>query len=391
MKEVERSYWLAFSVFPGIGPKRFSDLIAHFGSAEKAWQAPRPRLGRRIGEKLADKFEKFRLRFSLDNYKRILLAEGVSFLTLNDKNYPSLLKQIENPPFVLYIKGDPAILRASVSESRSNSSRLRDAPHGASLRSNNIIAIVGTRRVTSYGREVTELFTQQLVNTGFTIVSGLAMGVDAIAHKTTIDNGGKTIAVLGNGVDICYPTSNKWLYDSLIKENGCIVSEYPIGQQPTKGSFPSRNRIIAGLSQAVLVTEGAEDSGALITAKFALELGRKVFAVPGPITSSLSKGPYKLIQKGAKLVTNADDILKEFKVQSFGLAQEKITTQKSKVEDATKEELEILKLLENETLQFDEIVRKSGFGSAKVGMLLSMLEMKGSLIVDNVGLYKISS
>lgn len=371
VKEEERFYWLGFSVFPGIGPKRFNELLQKFGNAKDAWNAPLVSLGKLLGKKLAEKFDRFRADFSIETYAKRLQRSKVYFVTLNDEQYPKLLKQIENPPFVIYTKGI----------------HYNDTYHY----SDKIIAIVGTRKVTSYGREVTDLLTSQLVDAGFTIVSGLAMGVDAIAHKTTIDHGGKTIAVLGCGVDCCYPTTNQYLYDEILKKGNLIISEYPIGQQPTKGSFPSRNRIIAGLSQAVLVTEGAEDSGALITAKHALAFGRKVFAVPGPITSSLSKGPYELIKKGAKLVTNAEDILKEFKIQPFDFAQGKITAQKSKVKDATKEELEVLKLLENEALQFDEIVRKTGFDSAKVGMLLSMLEVKGVLSADSIGLYQISS
>lgn len=366
MKPDERVYWLAFSVFPGIGPKRFGELLHHFGNAKEAWHAPGPRLGKLLGEKLAEKLDKFRTGFSVEAYARRLQRIGVSFITFNDEQYPKLLKQIENPPYVIYIKGI----------------HYNDTYHY----SDKIIAIVGTRKVTSYGREVTQLLTQQLVDAGFTIVSGLAMGVDAIAHKTTIDNGGKTIAVLGSGVDVCYPTSNKWLYDSLIKENGCIVSEYPIGQKPSKGSFPSRNRIIAGLSQAVLVTEGAEDSGALITAKYALEFGRKVFAVPGPITSSLSKGPNELINKGAKLVISATDILKELGVENYEL---KIKGRKIKGE--TEGEQVIIDILQNEALQFDEIVRRSRFESSQVGTLLSLLEIKGFVAADGVGLYKITA
>ena len=362
----ERTFWLGFSAFPGIGPKRFTQLLKTFGSAKEAWHAPKSDLGKLVGEKLAEKFDTFRVRFPLTDYEKILLRKGVSFMTLQDEEYPALLKKITNPPFVLYYKGFP----------HSN-----DTYH----QSGKAIAIVGTRKVTSYGREVTKLLTQELVNAGFSIVSGLAMGVDAIAHKTTIDNSGKTIAVLGCGVDCCYPTTNQYLYDEILQKGDLIVSEYPIGQKPSKGSFPSRNRIIAGLSQAVLVTEGAQDSGALITAQYALEFGRKVFAVPGPITSSLSRGPYELIKKGAKLVTSAGDILDELGMMKYHSRIKKM------IKGDREEEQKIIDLLQNETLHFDEIVRKSGLGSARVGTLLSMLEMKGVLIADGAGLYRISS
>ena len=153
---------------------------------------------------------------------------------------------------------------------------------------------------------------------GFTIVSGLAIGVDAVSHKAALDNGGKTIAVLGCGVDCCNPTTNRNLYSQIIK-NGCVVSEVPLSKSPSRGLFPARNRIITGLSLGVLVTEGGEDSGSLITADYALSFSRRVFAVPGPITSNLSKGPFNLISKGAKLATSAEDILKEFKIGSSEL------------------------------------------------------------------------
>ena len=349
---MECDYWLGFSVFSGIGPIKFKKLLAQFGSAKDAWHAPGSHLAKLIGEKLAVKFDESRNKFSIEGYVDKLKKNSVSFITLTENNYPELLKKIKNPPFVLYVKGDPSSLRSS----------------GPS------VAVVGTRRATQYGREVTKILTEELVAAGFTVVSGLAIGVDAISHKTAIENSGKTIAVLGCGVDCCYPLANQSIYNSIVYGNGCVVSEYPLGLRPTKGSFPARNRIIAGLSMGVLVTEGAEDSGSLITADYAIKFGRKVFAVPGPITSSMSKGPYKLIQKGAKLVTKAEDILREFKIQN---SKVKSASQKLKVNGATKEEQEILNLLQNEPLHFDEIVRKTGLQSSIVGSMLSVMEMKG--------------
>lgn len=346
----ERGYWLGFSAFPGVGPKKFRRLINEFESARKAWFASERDLKKVIGEVLTEKFIEFKNNFSIKLYVQEQKKRKISFLTLKDKEYPKLLLQIPNPPFVLYVKGK------------------------FDFSSNNLFAIVGTRKITNYGREVTEIFGNELSNAGFTIVSGLAIGVDAAAHTSAIEANAKTIAVLGCGVDCVTPTENEPLYNSIVKGHGAVVSEYPLGHPPTIGSFPSRNRIIAGLSMGVLVTEGAEDSGSLITADHAFKFKRPVFAVPGPITSTLSKGPFKLISKGAKLVTSPLDILNELKVQKSKL---KITTQKSKVKGDNKIEIQIIKLLENEPLHFDEIVRKSGLDSSKVGSILSLMEVKG--------------
>ncbi len=351
----EWEYWLGFSALPGMGPAKFRKILAEFGTAKTAFEASRSDLARLIGEEGAERFEEFKKRFSIDDYARELKRKDVWFLTLLDEEYPQLLKKIKNPPFILYEKGDIKIL--TIQQPRPT------------------IAVVGARKTTEYGREVTKLLTNELTLNGFTIVSGLALGVDAISHITALENGGKTIAVLGCGVDCCSPGENLNLYNSILESGNCIISEFPLGMKPTKWSFPARNRIIAGLSQAVLVTEGAEDSGSLITANFALKFGRKVFAVPGPITSSMSKGPYKLIAKGARLVTSGEDILKELKSPAFAKAS--AGKQNSKFENATKDELIILELLKNEPLHFDEIVRKTEFKSSVLSSILSLMEIKG--------------
>src|SRR6185369_7317970 len=287
----DRTYWLGFSQVPKVGPTRFAQLLAAFGTAENAWKAPEKELLPVIKPALTAQFLDFRKTFSTVEYEEKMARKKVSYVTLDDKNYPLLLKQIINPPFVLFYKGNKKILK-----------QVKDDVY---------IGDVGTRKITDYGRQVTELLTRELVDAGAVIVSGLALGVDSVAHRTTIDVKGKTIAVLGCGVDCCSPSENEQLYDRIVESDGCIVSEYGLGMSPTIGSFPSRNRIIAGLSQGVLVTEGAADSGALITAKDALENNRKVFAVPGPVTSSLSQGPYQLIKQGAVVVSSAKEILEE--------------------------------------------------------------------------------
>lgn len=294
----ETSYWVAFSVFPGIGPVRFKLLLDYFGTAKAAWEGASDLLKRiKLGETVTNQFTHFRKTFNLDDYIQKLERQHIAVLTLRDPRYPKLLKQIADAPFVLYIKAKSGMEKINLDRT---------------------IGVVGTRKITHYGQDVTRKLVEGLVSYGFTIVSGLAYGVDAMAHQATIDSGGKTIAVLGSGIDIIAPASNARLYHQIGEEGcGAIVSEMPLGLRPNKGLFPARNRIISGLSLGVLVTEGADDSGALITARNAAEQGRDVFAVPGPITSLFSKGPAQLIKKGAKLVENVEDILEELEYETY--------------------------------------------------------------------------
>jgi DNA processing protein len=358
----EKYNYLGFSVFPGIGPKKFDMLLKNFGSAKTAWESSRSDLEQVMGKSLTLKFEDFRKEFDIEKYVEKLKKQKVQFVCLSDKEYPSLLKKIPNPPIVLYMKA------------------FRQAQGKEILSLEKKIAIVGTRRVTSYGRSVTELFSSSLASSGLVIVSGLALGVDGLAHSACLDVGGKTIAVLGNGVDICYPKENQKIYDRILAHNGAIISEYPPGELPSVGSFPARNRIVAGLSDGVLVTEGASDSGSLITANFGLEFGRKVFAVPGPITSSLSAAPLRLIEKGAVLVVSPEDILRNFKLQ---ISNFKSNINNPMFKNLTKEEKKIFELLENENLQFDEIVGRLKLDPSNLGTTLSIMEMKG--IIKNSG------
>lgn len=357
---MEKDYWLSFSVAPGIGPKSLDLLARNFETLKKAWNASEKELLPILKPALTSKFLKFREDFDLEKYKRQLHKQKISSITLLDKEYPGLLKAINNPPAVLYAKGDTSLLNSSS------------------------IAIVGTRRITHYGREITELFARELASAGLTIVSGMAFGVDGVAHKAAIDVNGKTIAVLGNGVDLAYPKENEKLYEEILDRKGLITSEYAPGMPPNNGTFPARNRIVAGLSMGVLVTEGAEDSGSLITANFGLEFGRPVFAVPGPITSQLSKAPLDLIEKGAKLVMRTEDILKELKISSSAKASE----DKKKFKDLNKEEKKIMEVLENEGLYFDEIAKKTGIVSSLLGTTLSLMEIKG-LIKNSGSLYSL--
>ncbi len=369
----EYNYWLGFSVFPGVGSSRFKLLLDHFGSAEKAWNASASELLESgLGEALTAKFELFRAEFSFEKYLNLLEQKNVSCILLTDTQYPRLLKQIEKAPFVLYVKGSIDALQG-ISFDYAQEKNIKT------------IGIVGTRKITQYGRDATTFLTQELVQSGFTVVSGLAYGVDTVAHTTTIAQNGITIAVLGSGVDLCTPPINEPIYNSILDSGGVIVSEVPVGIGPSKGSFPARNRIIAGLSQGVIVTEGAEDSGALITADYAFQFNRKVFAVPGSITSGMSKGPYKLIQKGAKLVTSGEDILKEFQISNIKFP----IPNKKEIKGETEEEQRILDLLQNEALSLDQIVRETGMHPSQVGSLLSLMEIKGMIKSVESGIFEI--
>jgi DNA processing protein len=215
----------------------------------------------------------------------------VSILTIHNPKYPKLLREIPDPPQKLYVRGT-----------------------GSKINLEKTIAVVGTRHVTPYGREVTIRLVTDLVAHGYTIVSGLAYGVDAVAHQAAIDADGKTIAVLGCGIDIIAPASNTELYWRIIRGNGAVVSEIPPGVRPNKKKFVTRNRIISGLSLGVLVTEGAKKSGSLITANYAAEQGREVFAVPGPVNSVYSGASSFLLKNGAKLVESVDDIIEELTI-----------------------------------------------------------------------------
>lgn len=363
MNRKEKDYWVAFSAFSPIGPKRFQLLRKYFGSAKKAWEAKREEL-LKIGlkEKLVSEFIKFRLDFNLPSYFLRLEKLGVKIITIEDKNYPENLKNIDGAPFLLYIIGQ--ILPAD------------------SL----AIGVVGTRKITSYGREVTEKLVADLAVSELTIVSGLAYGVDSIAHNSALQSGGRTIGVWAGGLDTVTSGFRQSIIEKILKSNsGAIISEFPLGFHPSRVTFPQRNRIIAGLSLGVLVTEAAGDSGAIITANFAKKQDRPVFAVPGPITSSLSKGTADLIKKGAKLVYSVGDILGELKIEKRREGE-----RARRVLPENKEEEVILNLLKDETKQIDEIIRETRLGTGKVISLLTMMEIKGKIKNLGGGTYGVS-
>lgn len=368
----ERDFWVAFSTFPFIGPKRFKLLVEYFGSSKGAWEAPLGEI-REIGmsEKLAVSFEKHRKGFDLGGYLGRLEKLGIGVVTFNDAEYPERLKAIDDAPFLLYVKMAPL---------RSAESSAGQLPRMSLCDTSNLaVAVVGTRRITSYGRDVCERITRGLVDAGVTIVSGLALGTDAVSHKAALDAGGNTIAVLGNGLDTVYPASNRALAEKMLSSGqGILVSEYPLGYPARPENFPVRNRIVSGMSLAVVVIEGTRKSGTLLTASLAAKQGRDVFAVPGQITSPMSQAPHLLIKNGAKLVENVEDILEELDIKAMGIRQEAIG-----ILPNTEEEGKLLELLETEGLELDSIVRISDLQAGVVLATLTNMEMKG--LVKNVG------
>jgi len=287
------------------------------------------------------------------------MDEDIKTIDINNKEYPKFLKEIKDPPKVLYYRG-------------------KLEPN------DNCFAIVGTRRCSSYGKEAALEIAGDLAEVGLTIVSGLAPGIDTFAHQSTIERKKRTIAVLGTGIDerSIYPQSNLNLARKIIETGGCLISEYPPGTPGSQFTFPQRNRIISGLSLGVLVVEAKEKSGALITANWAKKQGRKVFAVPGPIYSSNSKGCHYLIKNGAKLVENVNDILLELNLS--------LTTRPGGVAGETEEENLILNALKEDSLYIDKIIEKTKLSAASVASTIAILEIKGK--VKNLGsnIYAIS-
>lgn len=353
MEEEEKNYWIAFSTMVFIGPLRFRLLKKYFGSAKKAWFASEKELKETgLSDKLISSFVIHRNNFKLSDYLFKINKLGVKIITSEEKAFPKLLKENEDFPYLLYVKSNN--LNSIIS-----------------FFSKPAITIVGSRKASIYGLEVAEFLTRQLCLNGFQIISGMAYGIDAKAHETAIDSNGNTIAVMGSGLDIIYPAANKYLFRRII-EKGATVSEFPLGFKPTPWSFPIRDRIMAGLSLGVLVIEAAKKSGSLITASYAGEYGREVFVVPGSIFSSNSEGANELLKKGAKLVTNIDDILNELNV---GYKKEK--WKPKLLESNSKEEKLIIDILSSGQLHINNIKLQTNLSISILGSLLTEMELKG--------------
>jgi DNA processing protein len=352
----DRRFWLAFNKVPGVGPVRTRHLLDHFGDLGSAWTAPAHDLAaagldaRAVGQVLA-------LRKTLDLPAEMarLVTAGAHLLTWADAAYPARLLAIDDPPPVLYVRGE---LRADDEQA---------------------VALVGTRRATPYGRDVAHQLASGLAAAGVTVVSGLALGIDTVAHRAALDAGGRTVAVLGSGVDVIYPPQNRELAARIVaEERGAILSDYALGTGPEAANFPPRNRIISGLVRGVVIVEADLKSGAMITARFALEQGRDVFAVPGSILSHHSDGPNSLLKEGAAPITGVDDILSALDLTRL---PEQQTARAVLPANAT--EGLLLQLLTNGPLHVDDLGRYSGLPIHEVSSTLTMMELKG--LVRQVG------
>ncbi len=284
----EKEYLTAIYAFEYFGPIRVKLLLSYFESPQKIWESTRGQLLKvNLPEGRVNQFIDFRKKFNIEEYFKKLKGLKIKVTTILDSGFPKNLKELDGSPLVLYYKGSLSCLK------------------------NKSVAIVGTRQMSLYGKEVTEKFSGGLAKRNITIISGLARGVDTVAHRECLERSGATIAVLGHGLDIVYPPENSILASEIVKRGGAIVSEYPLGYPIRPSNFAIRNRIISGLSDVVLVIEGAEKSGTLLTARHAAEQGKTVLAVPGPITSSLSAAPLYLLKNGAKIATSVSDVLEE--------------------------------------------------------------------------------
>jgi DNA processing protein len=344
----KKQFWIALNLVRGIGAVRFRNLLEVFGDAKTAWEAPESKLrSAGLSKKIIQNLIQLRNGIDLAHIQSQIEAHQVTVLTWDDPDYPSRLHEIDQPPPVLYLRGT-----------------LTEADEWA-------VAIVGTRRVTTYGRQVTEQVATTLAQSGITVVSGLARGVDSIAHQAALNAGGRSLAVLGSGVDRLYPPENQRLAEHMI-ERGAVISDYGLGTQPEATNFPPRNRIISGLSLAVVIVEASRQSGALITANFAVEQGREVFAVPGNISAPQSQGTNWLIQQGARPMLHPQDVLEVLDVGRIAQHREARA-----VIPANDLEAKILELIRNEPLHMDEISIQAQAPIKEVSSTIAMMELKG--------------
>lgn len=351
----EHIYFNAFNQINQVGSVRFRRLLNFFPDLETAWRAPIQQLQQAgLEESIVQKIIEARTQVDPETEFAKLQKQNIRLITYQDENFPKLLKEIPNPPIVLYALGN-------------------FAPQDGLA-----VAVVGSRKFTPYGQRVVADLVRDLVRANITIVSGLALGIDALAHRTALEYNGRTVAVLACGLDSIYPASNRTIAQKIRGTGGVIISEHPLGTPPLKHHFPHRNRIISGLSLGTVIIEADTDSGALITAQHTLEQNRQVFAVPGSIYSPTSAGPHNLLKMGAKPVTNVNDILEDL---NLGHLQQQILTADAIGDNA--EEQKILDFLNQNPLHFDQIVKLANLAAATLAATLTILEMKGK--IKNLG------
>lgn len=357
----EPYYWLKLNSVPGIGRVLYKRLIESLGSPEAVFSAATSKLKDIDGlnERIIKNIKGFKEdKKSIEDELLRIEKEGIKFITLKNERYPQNLKSIYDPPPYFYVKGE-----------LKNEDRLS-------------VAIVGSRIATNYGRQMTESIGRELSLLGITIVSGMARGIDSLAHLSALNAGGRTIGVMGCGIDIIYPPENKRLAE-MIKNSGAIISEFPFGTPPEATNFPQRNRIISGISLGTVVVEAADGSGSLITANYALEHGRELFAVPGNITSRQSRGANDLIKKGAKLVGSAEDIISELIPQLKGelknFREFKASREGRVVSTLSDDEKTVFNVITLEPKHIDKVMVESKLPTSRVSSLLLNLELKGAV------------
>ena len=355
MDNNELKYWIAFNRIPLIGPARFKLMESAFGTLEEAWAADVSALkAAGLDNRTAQLTANRRPTIDPESELRRLADSNVRAITWRDVEYPPRLKEIHSPPWVLYIRGE-----LLPEDERS-------------------VAVVGTRKATAYGRESAYQLSYDMARAGVTIVSGLARGIDSVAHRAALEAGQRTIAVLGSGVDVIYPREHTSLADQVV-QNGALISEHPPGTRPSAQNFPRRNRIMSGMTLGTVVVEADEHSGALITASHALEQNREVFAVPGSILSPSSRGTNRLIMNSAaKLVSDYKDVLEELNLSWVGQQMEMVA-----LFPADDSESQVLQHVTYEPIHIDEIIRSSGLNISTVSSVLAMMELRG--IVRQIG------
>src|SRR5262252_122870 len=337
--------WIELSLVPGLGSSRYRSLLSAFGLPANVLGATRAQLSRVVPESLAATILERSSAAEVEKALRWAGGPGRSVLTLADAAYPRQLLEIPDPPPLIYVAGDAALLSAPA------------------------LAVVGSRNATPQGLQNAHAFARALSEAGLTIVSGLALGVDSEAHRGGLEGRGATIAVLGTGIDIVYPQRNRSLAEE-ISSRGALVSEFPLGTGPHAGNFPRRNRLISGLARGCLVVEAALDSGSLITARLAADQGREVFAIPGSIHSPLAKGCHALLKEGAKLVESAQDVLDELHVAASTIISP---------QSAPAEEHELLNHLGHDPCNVDTLCQRSGLTPDTVSAMLLELELEGKI------------
>ncbi|WP_073612716.1 DNA-processing protein DprA [Desulfopila aestuarii] len=349
--------WLCLSLIPGLGPAGAARLLDRFGSPAKVLGAGAKELAATDGIRSSQLTGFARLPELRELAARQIAGMqklGGEIVSLVDPRYPDRLREIPDPPLVLYALGDVALMGS------------------------HCVAMVGSRSATTYGRRAAWLLAENLTTYGVTVVSGMALGIDSEAHYGALKSEGRTIAVLGSGLDVIYPSQNRTLYDQL-RAKGLLLSEYPLGTKPDGFRFPARNRIIAGLSQGVVVVEAARKSGSLITAQMALDFGREIFAVPGQIDSLKSEGAHWLLREGAKLVASGSDIVEELQ---WGIAANGCSGQQPKGDPYSGLEpdgVALLEQLDAYPLSRDEVCERTGLTPARLSELLLFLELEGHI------------